>query len=257
MTITNILTDFDIPNNLILPILVAIILGIGILLRKKITELINKWKKKTVSIELSVDKVGNLKLEQKQKFNSKITLIKQHIRNRDYDKFAIRIKPNFRIKGLDKFEKAEYKLRLIKKSNELKDKLVILFFREVDLRLERDMEFVCDIFENIIKIQNTSVAEKTKLEIYRTSTPKICFSIRLDSKDFDDISKKEKLSVKEMKQKLLIPTMVSMSIFDDNMYSKYIYPAFIREISRLKKNHNFNLETNHWDSLVLYEVGLG
>jgi hypothetical protein len=247
----------DIPNNLFLPIVVSIITGIGILLRKKIAQLINQWQKRIISIELSVDKIGNLKLEQKQKFNSKINLIKQHIRNRDYDKFTIKIKPNFRVKGLDKYEKAEYKLRLQKKSNELKDKLIILFFREVDIRLERDMGFVCDIFENIIKTQNPNVTGKTKLDIYRTSTPKICFSIWLDNKDFEDISKKQELSTDELKQKLSIPTMTSMTIFDDNMYSKYIYPAFIWEINRLKNNHKFDLETNHWDSLILYEVGLG
>lgn len=148
-------------------------------------------------------------------------------------------------------------MRLQKKAIELKEKLVILLYREVDLRIENNMEFVYEIFKNILKKSNPNVTGKTKLEIYRNYDPKISFPIYLDEDDFSNLCKEQNLNEEEMKQKLIIPTMTSMSIFNDKIFMNYIYPEFVWEINRIKNNHNFDLKTKHWDSLMLYEVGLG
>lgn len=248
-------TDFL--NNFIWPLAIVVMTGIGVLLRKKIATLINKKQRKIVPINLNVDKAGNLSLINKDKFYSKIQLIKQFIRNDEFEKFSIVIIPDFKLKKLDKYQEEEYRLRLQKKALVVKEKLGILFYRQVDFKLENDMEFVCGIFENIIKTPNPNVTGKIKLDIYRIDEPKIAFPIYLDKNDFEDISKKENLSTDEFKRKLSIPSMTTMSIFNDKICMDYIYPALIWEIYRIKKNHNFSLNSNSWDSLMFYEVGLG
>jgi len=147
MTINN----ADLINNLLYPLILAFILGIVIIMRKKITEFFKQKSKKKITLSLKVDKESNLIIDKKTKFISKITLIKHFIRENEDDKYSFNITPNYRLKGVNKFQKEEYYKRLEKKSKELKEKIKILFYRENDLRIETDTEFIFDIIKNILK----------------------------------------------------------------------------------------------------------
>ena len=253
MTINN----ADLINNLLYPLILAFILGIVIIMRKKITEFFKQKSKKKITLSLKVDKESNLIIDKKTKFISKITLIKHFIRENEDDKYSFNITPNYRLKGVNKFQKEEYYKRLEKKSKELKEKIKILFYRENDLRIETDTEFIFDIIKNILKKSSFIQTGTIKLDIYRNTNPKISFPIFITKSDFETLSNEQQISKENYIQQLSIPTMTTMSIFSDEMYTKYIFPSFIREMYRLKENFDFDFEQSHWDSLITYEVGLG
>ena len=68
---SNIFTDSDFLNNFIWPLVIVIITGVGILLKKKIVSFVNSKRKQSITVKVNVDKEGNLTINDKS-FISKI-----------------------------------------------------------------------------------------------------------------------------------------------------------------------------------------
>lgn len=245
-------------DNFVWPLAVAIVIG-NFLLLKQFVFKPKQIKEIKPVLKLSLSSDGNITLTSDNDILSKLTLIKQLIRQNNSDGYEIEIKATFKTNKFDKFQKKEFELKLKTKAADIKTKFEILLLRPFDVFIENSPETLKTIIEKILEKQPywSTGSERTKLDIYRTSDPKITFSVRLTKDNFDTICKNDNKTAAEMKQILSIPTMCTMAIFTDEILHKEIIPALVNEIYRLKTNFNFDINTKGWDLIMGYEVGLG
>ncbi|OPC32652.1 hypothetical protein [Elizabethkingia miricola] len=249
----NIMTGFW--DNFVWPIAVAAFISISALLKKKLKLVLKKEVKPIIKLSLNSD--NNISFVSDNDILSKLTLIKQMIRQNNSDGYELEIIPTFKTKNFDRYQKKEFQLKLKSKASEIKCKFEILLFRSFDFFIENSPESLKIIIEKILEKQPSNVSGLTKLDIYRTIDPKITFPIYLTQKDFETICKKENKTIEEMKQILCIPTMCGTSIFPNEIIWKEIIPALVNEIYRIKTNSKFDINIKGWDLIISYEVGLG
>lgn len=243
-------------DNFVWPLAVAAVIGIFILLRQFVFKPRQKKEIKPV-LKLSLSSDYNITLTADNDILSKLTLIKQLIRQNNSDGYEIEIKATFKINNYDQYQKKEFELKLKTKITDIKTKFEILLLRPFDFFIENSPETLKTIVEKILEKQPIIVSGRTKLDIYRTTDPKITFPVYLRQEDFETICKKENKTVEEMKQILSIPTMCAMTIFPNEIMQKEIIPALVNEIYRIKTNFKFDINTKGWDLIMGYEVGLG
>jgi hypothetical protein len=241
-------------DNLIWPIIVSVILGVGGLIWKKIT---TKKKKETrPKIKLSIDKKGKILPISDKKFKTKIQLAKQITRETKQKGLLIEITPNYVTRHLDKFAKDELKLKLKSKSNEIEKKIEILLMRPIEPGLEHPDNLKTTI-NSILVGQPFNVTGTVKIDLYRNHEPKLNFPVYVTDTDFQIIAQEQNKTIEGFKKELLIPTLCSVSIFNNELMYKQVIPEMIQEIYRIHSRHNFDLNTRHWENILLYEVGLG
>lgn len=243
-------------DNFVWPLAAAAVTGIFLLLKRFVFKPRQKKEIKPV-LKLSLSSDNNVKLTTDNEILSKLTLIKQLIRQNNSDGYEIEIVALFNTNNFDQYQKKELELKLKTKESDIKSKLEILLLRPFDIFIENSPETLKTIIEKTLEKQPFIVSGRTKLEIYRTTDPKITFPVYLTQEDFEAICKNENKTVEAMKQILSIPTMCSMTIFPNEILYKEIIPALVNEIYRIKTNFNFDINTKGWDLIMGYEVGLG
>jgi hypothetical protein len=243
-------------DNFVWPLAVAAVIGIFLLLKQFVFKPRPKKEIKPI-LKLSIDSDNNISLNSDNDILSKLTLIKQLIRQNNFDGYEIEIKATFKTNNFDQYQKKEFELKLKTKAADIKSKFEILLFRPFDVFIENSPDTLKIVIEKILERQPFIVSGRIKLDIYRTDAPKITFPVYLTKEDFETICKKEKKTVEEMKQILSIPTMCAMTIFPNEILLKEVIPALVNEIYRIRTNFNFDINTKGWDLIMGYEVGLG
>lgn len=243
-------------DNFVWPLAVTAVIGIFILFKKSVFKPRQKKEIKPV-LKLSLSSDNNITLTADKDVLSKLTLIKQLIRQNNSDGYEIEIKATFKTNKFDQYQKKDFELKLKTKVSDIKTKFEILLLRPFEVFIEKSPETLKMVIEKILEKQPFIVSGRTKLDIYRTTDPKITFPVYLTQEDFEAICKKENKTIEEMKKILSIPTMCAMTIFPNDILYKEIIPALVNEIYRIKTNFNFDINTKGWDLIMGYEVGLG
>ena len=148
------------------------------------------------------------------------------------------------------------KLGLKKKEEEIEQKIQILLIKPIELGLEQ-IDNLKTVINTILAGQLLNVTGRVKIDIYRNHEPQIYFPVYVTQNDFQKMAQKQNKSIKDFKQELSIPTMCSMAIFDSELLYREVIPALVQEIYRLYTGYDFDLNTNNWENILLYEVGLG
>lgn len=241
-------------DNLIWPIMVAAILAGGGLIWKRISQ--KKKKETRPTINLVIDEHWKIQSISDNRFHSKIQLAKQITRETKQKGIFIKLVPNYNTKQLDKYEKEDLKLGLKKKEEEIEQKIQILLIKPIELGLEQ-IDNLKTVINTILAGQLLNVTGRVKIDIYRNHEPQIYFPVYVTQNDFQKMAQKQNKSIKDFKQELSIPTMCSMAIFDSELLYREVIPALVQEIYRLYTGYDFDLNTNNWENILLYEVGLG
>lgn len=243
-------------DNFVWPLAVAAVIGIFLLLKQFVFK---RKQKKEINpvLKLSLSSDNNITLTADNDILSKLTLIKQLIRQNNSDGYEIEIKTIFKINNFNQYQKRELELKLKTKVSDIKSKFEILLLRPFDIFIENSPETLKTVIDNMLERRPANVSGRTKLDIYRTTDPKISFPVYLTQEDFGAMCKNENKTFKEMKQILSIPTMCAMTIFPNEILYKEIIPALVKEIYRIKTKYEFDINTKGWDLIMGYEVGLG
>lgn len=242
-------------DNFIWPLCLAIVIGLWYIFRKKIQSLFSKKEFITI-ININTDEFYNLTLSSDEKLFSKLMLIKNLVRNNQKEKFEIKIHKLYTTKQLNDFEKKQLDLHLETKTQEIKDKIEILLLNPLDTRIDNSGYTLNIIIENLLQRQDSNVTNYTKLDIYRTTDPKISFPVYLNPEQFQEFCNYNHKTELQMKNELKFQ-LHTTSAFNDNLLFTEVIPSFIKEIYRLKSRHSFDINTSNWCSLYSYEVGLG
>jgi hypothetical protein len=246
-------------DNYVWPLAVTITIAIfsaAYLLLKRFWTKSDNFKPKVV-FNLKINNDGLILLDEPRDIESKLFFARQLVRSGSIDLVEVIIKPDFKLSAFDKYRREEINLKLVQKCQSIKQRLEILLLKPIEHRLEIHGPYLLKVFQNILNYPSPNVTGLIKIDIYRNQSPEIYFPIHLTQDEFEKMAIRHNKSVSVFKNELCIPTLHSMSILDDDILFRLAIPALIREIFRIKTQHNFQLSSPHWENIMLYEIGLG
>jgi len=249
----------DIWDNLIWPIAVATILGLGGVIWKRISS--RKKKRFVPVIRLKISKEGRLGPLKDSQFFKKMLLAVKIFEDQNKNGIKVKLVPNYTTWGMDMYSKKADKLKLNKKAKELEKKIEIL------LKIDNLSSYHPNIelktaFDAIIagkphwNKSNEYLTSGKSLEILRVAKPSINFYIDISKKHWEQVKKKSRMDSNEIESGLYMDRMIFATIFraHQEIYCTEVIPSLVQKIYEIHTYHGFDLKTPGWSQLGLYYV---
>ncbi|MNR02186.1 hypothetical protein D3C85_1180280 [compost metagenome] len=111
------------------------------------------------------------------------------------------------------------------------------------------------VVNTLISSEDPNVSGQTKIVFFRNVEPRIEFAIWVTEEELANIAVINNKSVDTLKKELRL-RILTLGIFPNKILMKKIIPRLINEIY-WRSNKGFAIETAHWESISLYEIGMG
>ena len=223
-------------------------------------------------ISVKVDNNGNYQFTNDEDFKTNISLAKKRFLANEENILKAHI-------GYSEIElgSAEVRENNEKKLSDFLNQFLKMIFCINSTFLKSGEDYIEVINSLRERPHSMDVSDKTKIDIFRTSVPRISFCIYLTEDELKSLSNKIKslshdsgfkdndnssLSVNNI-EGLILGLRISgrglpVTIFNKNIMLHYVIPALIREMQRLQSDHNYDIRKEmQWGDISSYIIGLG